>query len=416
MDSDATGFDTAVDGWVLAAASASHAASFDDLLRVLPGVYPTDVRASVARLSVSGSLPTSTAERLLRRKPAGPPPTQSPSNLPVPHPLDFDWRFSHTAIDRLVCECAEAARGHDIVLIGAPSILQAMQERSLTQSCLLLDANPAAVAALAGTSVHRAELCDIQHDPLPPATAGAVLLDPPWYPEHVHLFLWAAAQVSVRGATVMISLPAVGTRPGVPTERATAIRWADDVGLMLVSEDPGVLGYLSPPFERNALETVGLTDLPEDWRRGDLLTFRATHEKETRRPMAPTLVRWPEVSVGRVRIRVRSDKADDGEVDPRLISVVHGDVLGSVSRRDPRRDLVDVWTSGNRVFATRSPWAVMMLAAAIGDDGDGTERLEVRLGRSLSPVEMRNTLAAMDQLTELTATEAAELLSMGWSA
>jgi hypothetical protein len=416
VEPDASDFSTAVDGWVLAVADSASPAFFDELVRLLPGVYPTEALASVQRLAEGGLLDAQTVDRLLRRAPERASSASVPSNLPVPHPLDFDWRFGQDTIDRLVSACTDAAGADGIVLIGAPSILRAMQMQPLSQPCLLLDANPAAVAALVGASHHRAQLCDIQHDALPPAAAGAVLLDPPWYAEHVRLFLWAAAQVCRPGATVMISLPGKGTRPGAPEERTYAIRWGRYVGLELVSYEEGALGYVSPPFERNALRTAGLTRLPEDWRRGDLLTFRAAGGNVVARPIASTAPRWPEVTVGRVRIRVRAEAGGGAVVDPRLMTVVEGDILDSVSRRDPRRAQIDVWTSGNRVFATRTPCALMLLAGALSDDGDVVEHLAADLGRSLTQDEKRNTLVAVDQLTELTATEAAELVSMGWSA
>ena len=50
--------------------------------------------------------------------------------------------------------------------------------------------------------------------------------------------------------------------------------------------------------------------------------------------------------------------------DPRLQSIVEGDVLDTVSQRDPRIKSVDVWTMGNRVFACENTEAFLKIASA----------------------------------------------------
>ena len=71
---------------------------------------------------------------------------------------------------------------------------------------------------------------------------------------------------------------------------------------------------------------------------------------------------WTEVAIGRMRLFIGTGgNGASGDAD--LVSIVAGDVLPSVSRRDPRRSPANVWTSGNRVFRTNNPQ--LLLEAAI---------------------------------------------------
>ena len=47
-----------------------------------------------------------------------------------------------------------------------------------------------------------------------------------------------------------------------------------------------------------------------------------------------------------------------------LRSIVPGDILPTVRRTDPRRKRADIWTSGNRIFATGHPDLVRIAARA----------------------------------------------------
>ncbi|MGH3718356.1 MAG: hypothetical protein ACRDRI_05830 [Pseudonocardiaceae bacterium] len=68
----------------------------------------------------------------------------------------------------------------------------------------------------------------------------------------------------------------------------------------------------------------------------------------------------------RVKLAERPTGTDVG-------SLVHGDVLATVSRRDPARKRVGMWTSGNRVFTPANPLAIGQLITLC--DGDLMENL-----------------------------------------
>ena len=52
-----------------------------------------------------------------------------------------------------------------------------------------------------------------------------------------------------------------------------------------------------------------------------------------------------------------------------LRSIVSGDVLATVRRTDPYRKHADIWTSGNRIFASGRPDLVRIAAAAAAAGG-----------------------------------------------
>ena len=252
-------------------------------------------------------------------------------------------------------ECQSCSSGSRPVLLGAPSVFWALRSVE-SMPPLLLDANPSVIEALGGTGgeLHDARLCDLRRDGLPDEKSAVVVVDPPWYREHERLFLWAAAQLCQPGGSVLVSVPAEGTRPGVKVDREDALAWAGHLGFEVEAMEPGALGYVSPPFERNALAAVGLGGMPNEWRHGDLVVLRMREHTATARPECAADDRWPEVMIGSVRIRVNGAECSEGVLDPRLRKVVPGDVLDTVSRRDPRRQGVAMWTSGNRVFGASS--------------------------------------------------------------
>jgi hypothetical protein len=382
--------------WIAAALSQREVA-WPDLLRSLPGVYPSEVIAALSRLTSGTLLPVASvvqhraaaviedarsarAARVVDHHwEAGGVP------LPVPHPLDFEWRFSPEAVELLLERCERASATWDtIALVGAPTLMIGAAERKNSRNHVLLDRNRAVVAllldALPGAQVFVFDACQ---DPPPGYNAAVTVLDPPWYDAHFRGFLWTAARLTAPGGRVLLSLPALGTRPGIREERAALLQWADQLGLTLIDLEEGPLPYVTPPFERNALRAAGVANCPSDWRRGDLATFELREatgtSREAGRPTPPSeALLWPEVSACGVRVRFKPlPSSSPVAKDLALRAIVPGDVLPSVSSRDPRRSLAAIWTSGNRVFRFEHP---LLLRAALQaslnaeEAGDGVSR------------------------------------------
>lgn len=97
-------------------------------------------------------------------------------------------------------------------------------------------------------------------------------------------------------------------------------------------------------------------------------------------------------------------------VYPSLISVVPGDVLQSVSRRDPRRQLADVWTLGNRIFACQGRGVLWQILEAMAIGRSPNEAVALALKRPLSFVAAELVSYATHQIINIISTEQKENL------
>ncbi len=256
-----------VDTWIREALSEGEL-PFGRLVARLPGVDPSVV---AERLELDNAREIAA---LVRWVDVVDEPEIDP-RLPIPHPLDFDWRFARATTAALTDELS--ARGTSATLLGAPSLWLSMRERLPASRLHLLDANPLLAGLSPDAHEHRTMIVDLLTDPIPSlAPSDVAVVDPPWYPEVLAAFLWAAVPLVRAGGEVWVSMPPLGTRPGVRGERDILLERAPTYGLTLRSVRPGALRYARPPFERAAMRAAGLLHLvPHDWRQGDLVHLRA---------------------------------------------------------------------------------------------------------------------------------------------
>jgi hypothetical protein len=114
-------FDRDIDALILAAihAGITH---FADLLRQLPSVYPTEVFRSLDRLTDRGFVRVGIATGI--RREAGQRVATLPegrSLLPLPHPLDYEWRLTPDASRNLPDLAANLTLHSGSVSIGVES-------------------------------------------------------------------------------------------------------------------------------------------------------------------------------------------------------------------------------------------------------------------------------------------------------
>lgn len=381
-------FDALIETWVDQALASGHK-DFGAIVAALPGVYPADVLRAIERLRAK----TTSGRVLLTRGHLERCITQPDLDgrdqpiLPVPHPLDFEWRFANEAVDVLLAECARRLQRDEwTALIGASSLVLAASRRLRLERIITIDANREMLEfvqrqypAVVGMGV------DVMRDPAPDSKVKVVVLDPPWYPEVMRGFLWVASEMCSLGGSILLSIPPIGTRPGILAERHEFFKWAVSAGLEVEKVQTGILPYASPPFERSALMARGIQNIPITWRRGDLVILSKVGLNQAARTISKSegCPPWVEERLGRVRIRVRV-RPESGFRDPVLLKMVDNDVLDSVSRRDPRRAQVDVWTSGNRVFRCMGTEVLRRILACMRQGLVETEVLAAHLGRHLS--------------------------------
>ncbi len=117
-----------VENWILSAVKGGRT-SFSEILGSLPGVYPPIAFSSLQGL-VSQENKLISQELLdhieveISREQEQPIDTFHRIKLPIPHPLDYDWRFHDAAVRLLLDRCTALSHGNEmIVLLGTPSVL-----------------------------------------------------------------------------------------------------------------------------------------------------------------------------------------------------------------------------------------------------------------------------------------------------
>ncbi len=113
------------------------------------------------------------------------------------------------------------------------------------------------------------------------------------------------------------------------------------------------------------------------------------------RPIMEPEPTWTERSLGLTRFKLRETTLDRLRVTRPDRSLVPGDVLPSVSRRDPRRKDATVWTSGNRIFGCDGTATL----TAIIDGINAGEAPEITVGMQdgRAPDEQRNEFSSRPQ-------------------
>lgn len=353
--------------------------SLDELCRRAQGAYPTDVLHAAKRIDVEhpGLIDPGVFTHTPRTLPLL---AVVNSALPLPHPLDFEWRFSGEGCQMLIEEVSLATPpSGELALLGAPNLAEQFPRFRPNVHPTLFE--------------RRREPCEILSATAPvvpgdvaltwPAQAGrfaAVIADPPWYPAITEQFVEAAAGLLQPAGILLLCVPGLTTRPGIPAERQQIVRHAHHAGLVLEALTPGAVRYESPPFEIAALAAAGLAGFDPFWRTGDLLRFRRNsadafpshHPADTQ---SASVDEWEEARIGRAIIRINV-VAQPTNVNAVLDSVVVGDVLDSVSSRDHRRSSANVWTTTNRVFTTAKPLELhhaLQRRDNIPDDSEGLE-------------------------------------------
>src|SRR5262249_50687568 len=124
---------------------------------------------------------------------------------------------------------------------------------------------------------------------------------------------------------------------------------------------------------------------------------------------------WAEETVLGMRVRVRhQEQPAPGFQDPSISSILAGDILPSVSRRDERRRLAGVWTSGNRVFACHGRNTLRLILKSLSAGRQPVEEIAVRIKRRLQASEESLISRVVDRIMEISAIEGEENLARGY--
>ncbi|HJU19289.1 MAG TPA: hypothetical protein VJ770_22780 [Stellaceae bacterium] len=410
-------FANKVDAWV-SGALADGKRTFGEVLCALPGVYPTEVLPSLRRITAAGGLRPSHLSAIERGASRRHTPLCKGNGLgwlPLPHPLDFEWRFSAETCETLLARAdGLSRRDWPVALIGTPGLCAHLLEHGpIGRPFSFLGENNVVTGALR----HRALRGPAKISFLPcgagsslAGTADAVIIDPPWYADYIRPLFRMAALVCRVGGHILVSLPSEGVRPSAWADRERTLAFARRIGLRAVACEPRTLTYDTPFFEWNSLVAAGIRNLPLTWRRGDLLVFERMPAQVAPPGKQWVAAGWEESVVKGVRFRARLVTAapDRGAIAAGLYPIVDGGVLPSVSRRDPRRASVDVWTSGNRVFRCGRPDLVHLACRRLLGESPPDDR-----GKSRDAGEEAYVERIASDLSHVVAQELMELTAFG---
>lgn len=406
-------FPDQVDLWIRAKLD-SGVNDWPGLVAGLPGVYPEQVLASLHRQNLCDAIsfpsvatkvhPNNNDSSIAHR-------LWTEGDLPTPHPLDACWWFANCSFRSLLGHLQRnASSPRHVVLLGIPSFFHLLRKKAILDRVTLVDSDPDVRSAPDGDCRYRVVTANLLGDELPAASGDVVIADPPWYEPEIRAFLWAARHLCTKGGVILTSVPPAGARPGIGDEWSRTLRWTRGLGLELVDYEKHTLRYISPLFERNALAAAGIHGVQENWRSGDLAVFRCEGPVIYERPRYRQLETWEQCSIGGVRFRVRvpSQAADP---DPTLHPLVLGDVLDSVSRRDSRRDQVDVWTSGNRAFRCTGRAILLQILRSLSSNEGLGRRTPVQQFARASEL-ARNTAARVEEIVQIEKNESSSLREM----
>lgn len=350
--------------------------TFSEIVENAGGAFPVDVRDTLLRLVSRGRVDrhgrmyklTAKARSSFSSLPVGNdfyPSLQVPSRasrhraasqvLPVPHPADYDWRFTSRALSNLMHLLLPVRnRSSRVALLGAPSLFLELSRRSKGEP-VLFDRNPALIsrlrrAGLNGSAVQQDMFSDISR------RVGAfdtVFADPPWYLEFYKAFILRASELlRIDGVFFLSMLPWL-TRPNATQDRTEILRFANEAGFHLFSILPEFLEYETPHFENVVLHHHGIRCV--DWRRADLFLWIKNRRarRSAFRIARPQHDEWQDFLLNGKIIKLKLRPQSPTKKFSYKPVANDSPVLRTVSRRWPHRRSIDVWTSDNEAYSVQ---------------------------------------------------------------
>jgi hypothetical protein len=332
----------------------AKAVDFRALIGTLPGISPTDAVRALKGMNDQPA-PRLLASALQDERPQ---PLPQGAHLPLPHPLDLEWRFSEASAAALLEKVIEAS-GYDdaVLLLGVPTVAAAAIDSDARRSFHVIGEDNVVCRSLIEASTRDPRFV---HDAASDEPVRAALVDPPWYFDSYAEMVGLCSARCAPGATLFLVLPPVGIRPSAGVDREKMLEIARRAGFDLAETGAEPLSYRSPLFELAAFRAAGIGAWLPDWRTGDLVRLTKTRELTHAAPQASRPAAF-ELTLDGTRMKLLLDRPGPAMLEP----LVPGGVVPSVSVRYPERARASLWTSTNRAFAVDSARAFdAMLALA----------------------------------------------------
>ncbi len=248
-----------------------------------------------------------------------------------PHPLDYDWQFSDSSIDKL----SSIVGDEFCITCGVPSL--AFQLKVMGKEVVNIDRNPLRLPE---------RQIDISREEPINISSSLVVIDPPWYPEEFYRWLtWAAQHVPSNGR-ILASIWPNETRPTAMSERNELFEkikaWAD------INVLERFFKYKVPIFEQESRRLAGVDDAGFPWRFGDLVELKVRSKPLLAEPIGFSSI-WRRFVWDGYQLALRERGAPDSATVVRKLGAAESWSFPSVSRREPQRYLIDLWSSWNEV-------------------------------------------------------------------
>lgn len=353
--------------------------NFKEIIENANGIHPIDIINSVQRLYEQELISADVYTQILKSAKEIPPLENENylKTLPVPHQVDFDWRFSNNGIkyfvDFINSKVENSSKKTRIAFIGSPSLFRFFCTNVTNcDAVYLIDFNAKKHIGNFNIPAYAHVLdCNLHYniDPkyeIENTLADIVVMDPPWYPEYYEKFFEIADVISGNQCIVIGVAPPILTRQTINQERADINAYIEALGFHNLQYTENCIEYYTPPFERNVLKSYGINNYSNCWRKGDFFFTERIEKKKIEQTNTMLLSSgggWTEKDIGLVRFKIRNtEKRGDEDFEIKLISLYKTDIYPSVSRRFKGSNNINIWTSGNRVFhCTNVPVLFMIL-------------------------------------------------------
>jgi len=248
--------------------------------------------------------------------------------LPLPHPLDFDWRYDDDTAQALTVLLQSYS---PVVAIGAPTVARLLE--AVGADVTLVDRQP-----IQGVRRHIvSDASDFTTDD----RYKAAIVDPPWYPAQLTSWTEASARAVGVGGTVFVSIWPHTTRPRAATEASQALnefsRWAH------IQRNIATLRYAEPHFETIAREVGGEAELSRSPLEGELIRLDVQAVPPViSKKNAPA--QWLRITIDDYQLAVRR-RPDSGLTQIEPVFPQDGWRWRYVSARAPGIEQIDLWSS-----------------------------------------------------------------------
>lgn len=341
-----------------------RASTFRQLLPRMAGAGPIDVLQGLARMRQLEGARALAEQLILDASGAaeGWPAVDQPAMLPLPHPLDSEWRFCSDSVGALMDRLLSwTAPGDELLLVGTPSLAAALSRSGADRRIRFV--GPDDVISAAVVELFAGDRRLVREGG---GSAAAAVVDPPWYEESFAEMLSVCARGCRSGAPIITVMPRPATRPGMAASIEDMLRIARGLGLPSTDDDVLEVGYRTPLFEAAALERCGINPDLGDWRRADCVTLvangtpaRAPEQLEARGGHVELML-----DGCRIRLALGSGLSAVG-----MAAVEEHEVSGSISARSPTRRAANLWTTANRALIVEERACLAAFAAIAEEEG-----------------------------------------------